>query len=219
LLLLAAAPLLFPQAGEPGRSAIVTNALGGVFSAEQKLGFSLAVPGRLRITVNGGEVYSGEGPYSLELPVVPGEVRDYAVSAEYSGPAPDYVLTETRSWYIRMDSKTVYAGSPEFSRRTGALGEKGNPFPSLGDAVNYVRDRELRSIIISGGIRLERPLRISGEVRISGPPDGTGASILFGPGGCIQVDPSPEGAETNFLRLADLALERPAGDLPLISLG
>jgi hypothetical protein len=216
-LLLIAAPFLFSQAGG---SAILTSAAGGVFSTEQKLGFSLAAPGRLRITVNGGEVYNGEGPYFLELPVVSGEPKDYTVRAEYSGPPPENILLETRSWHIRLDPKTVYAASPDFSpHRAGAPGGKENPFPSLEEAVDYVRDREMGSVMITGSMRLENPLRISRPIRISGSPDGTGASIFFGPGACIQVDPSPEGVEKVFLELRDLALERPAGGLPLISLG
>ncbi|MDR2618640.1 MAG: hypothetical protein LBC62_07195 [Treponema sp.] len=221
LVFLLAAPFLFSQTGRgPGdNSAILTNAAAGVFSSPVQLEFSLSQPGSLKIAVNGEEVYLGRGPYSLELPVVPGEAKNYVIGAEYYSPPPDPVLLESRLWNIRMDPKTIYAASPEFSpKRTGAPGGKDNPFSTLEEALDYARERNLGSIMITGSLRLDKPLFVSQEILISGSPDGPGASIVFGSGAGISAGPFQEGAEKTALKLADLTLERPAGDEALFSL-
>ncbi|MDR1566747.1 MAG: hypothetical protein LBS48_05635 [Treponema sp.] len=219
LVFLLAAPFLFSQTGRgPGdNSAILTNAAAGFFSSPLELDFSLSQPGSLRIAVNGEEVYLGTGPYSLELPVVPGEAKSYAISAEYRSPPPDAVLLESRLWNIRMDPKTVYAASPEFSpKRTGVPGGKDNPFSTLEEALDYAGERDLGSIMIAGSLRLDKPLVVSQEILISGSPDG--ASIVFGPGAGISAGPSSGGSEKTALKLADLTLERPAGNEALFSI-
>ncbi|AEF80632.1 chitobiase/beta-hexosaminidase C-terminal domain-containing protein [Leadbettera azotonutricia] len=84
---------------------ILTNASGGIFAIDQQLWFSLAVPGRLRLLLNGEEVYSGTEPVSGELTALPGEERSYTLSAELFSLPPDNTLLESRSWQVFIDKK------------------------------------------------------------------------------------------------------------------
>ena len=110
LFLTGAAVRVFPQ------QYIITDAVGGIFTRDQNLSFSIPGEGWLRLLLDSREIYRGAGPAFPELGVPQGEERGFTLSAEYY--SADNVLLESRSWYIYIDKKSPALANLEF-RNTG----------------------------------------------------------------------------------------------------
>ncbi len=99
-LLLAAALV----AAAPSGSGLATNAEGGTFSSARRYWFSVGPRERLRLVLDGSEVYRGAGPASAELAAKEGEERRYELVAERLQPAPDDSLIESRTFLVAVDA-------------------------------------------------------------------------------------------------------------------
>ena len=95
---------------------ILTNASDGVFATDQKLTFTLASPGWLRLLLNDREIYRGGGPAFPEFGVPDGEEREFILVAEYY--SMENVFVERWSWQIHVDKKPPPLPEMEF-RNTG----------------------------------------------------------------------------------------------------
>lgn len=83
---------------------MATNAEGGTFPSARTYWFSVGPRERLRLVLDGVEIYKGSGPAVAELPAVEGEERHYDLLAERLKPAPDDGLLDSRSFLVIVDA-------------------------------------------------------------------------------------------------------------------
>jgi hypothetical protein len=84
---------------------ILTNARSGVFSATQRLWFSVADGEWLRILQDGREAFRGPSPGALVLEVPQGAERDYEIVVERISVPPGERIYESRTYNITVDLK------------------------------------------------------------------------------------------------------------------
>ena len=101
------------SSASPGDSGLATNAEGGAFPEARNYWFSVGKRERLRLLLDGVEIYRGLGPAAAELPAAEGEERHYELIAQRLKPAPDDTLIESRTFLVAVDAKPPAA--PELS--------------------------------------------------------------------------------------------------------
>jgi hypothetical protein len=92
------------EGGAPERG-IITNAQGGIFREDQKFWFSVPEGNALRLVLGDRELYRGSGSFSLELKALPGEEKEFIITAERLGSLPYRRILETRSYAVYLDRK------------------------------------------------------------------------------------------------------------------
>ncbi len=106
-------------AAAPSDSGLATNAEGGTFSSARRYWFSVGPRERLRLVLDGTEIYRGSGPASAELAAAEGEERHYALVAERLQPAPDEGLIESRTFLVAVDAAPPQAPALTATPRPG----------------------------------------------------------------------------------------------------
>jgi hypothetical protein len=98
--------LLFsPQEGGAQERGLITNAQGGIFREDQQFWFSVPEGNTLRLVLGDTELYRGSGSFSLELKALPGEEKEFIITAERLGSLPYQRVLETRSYAVYLDRK------------------------------------------------------------------------------------------------------------------
>jgi hypothetical protein len=141
--------LLVLPVGAEESGAVLTNAAGGVFASNQNFWFSVNSGERLRLILDGVEVYRGEGPASIELKAPLGEERNFSITGERFSAPPEEALLETRSYLVLIDRKApqpprlAFRGLSFYNPATGFEDEPGlraAAYADFGDGLFFIPD-------------------------------------------------------------------------------